>query len=224
MYMDRYATTAHTPTRQTVTPLFLAGVVVSALALAVGYYIEEDLYTLGIRTLIEGQDPRLLLVMAFSFGIPLGFPILLLAAMRSSEGRGGRLAVIAVTGLLLVSLPYVVPELFGWETGRAFFGIGGALIYVGVAVSTWYWGHHRRQLPETARKAADLKALGYLCFAMAAWGVCGLTSMPSFGLHPQTMLDQGVRPFAVGQAKAVMVYFVLGWLFTALGIFKSART
>ena len=54
-------------------------------------------------------------------------------------------------------------------------------------------------------------------------GEFGWPPGPSFGLYPQTMLDQGMRPFAVGQAKTIMAYFVLGWWFTAVGLYKSIK-
>ena len=92
-----------------------------------------------------------------------------------------------------------------------------------MVVSFWYWSKCRATLTQQARLVSDIKALGYLCFGLAAWNTCGLASMPSLGLYPETMLAQGMRPFAIGQAKAIMAYFVLGWLFTALGFYKSVK-
>jgi hypothetical protein len=71
--------------------------------------------------------------------------------------------------------------------------------------------------------ALDLQAIGYFCFALAAWNSCGFGSVPSFALFPEKMIALGTRDFAVGQLKSIMAFFVLGWLFTMLGFFKASR-
>ena len=42
--------------------------------------------------------------------------------------------------------------------------------------------------------------------------------MPSFGLEPNIMLAMGSQAFAVGQMKAIMALFMLGWIFPLLGL------
>ena len=51
---------------------------------------------------------------------------------------------------------------------------------------------------------------------------CGFSAAPSFGLFPEKMLEYGVRPFAIGQAKVIMAYFVLGWILTAIGFINQS--
>ena len=97
------------------------------------------------------------------------------------------------------------------------------LILLLAAASIYYWGSYRARQPANRHAALDLQAIGYLCFALAAWNSCGFGSVPSFALFPEKMIELGTRDFAVGQLKSIMAFFVLGWLFTTLGFFKAAR-
>jgi len=203
--------------------VLVGGVVLAVATTLLGYSIESELQTQGIKALIDKGDPVMGLVVLFSFGLPFGIAALLAGAMLIGRERWPKIAAFGLVAAVLIVFTIVVPEVFGRETGGAYFGTGGVLIFAGIAVSFWYWGRYRSTLTVAAKQAADMKALGYLCFALAAWGTCGLASMPSFGLNPQTMLDQGVRPFAVGQAKTIMAYFALGWWFTAAGLYKSVH-
>ena len=65
--------------------------------------------------------------------------------------------------------------------------------------------------------------MGYLCFALAAWNLCGVGVIPGMALYPEKMLALEPRFFAVAQMKAVMAFFLLGWIFTVIGIRKFIR-
>ena len=203
--------------------LFFAGALVMVGMMFLGYSIEEELTTVGMRTLEERHDPVMGLVFLFAFGFPLGIVALLAGALLMCQVRVAKVLAILISGSLLVSLAALVPTIFGRETGGLYFGAGGISILTAIVVSFWYWAQYRAALNGAAATAADIKALGYLCFGLAAWNTCGLASLPSFGLYPETMLAQGMRPFAVGQAKAIMAYFVLGWVFTAVGFYKTVK-
>jgi len=203
--------------------LFFAGAAVMVAMMFLGYSIEEELTTVGMRALEERRDPVMGLVFLFAFGFPLGIVAVLAGALLMCQVRVAKVLAIVISGSLLVSLAALVPTIVGRETGGWYFGAGGISILTAIVVSFWYWAQYRAGLNGSAATAADIKALGYLCFALAAWNTCGLASLPSFGLYPETMLAQGMRPFAVGQAKAIMAYFVLGWVFTAAGFYKTVK-
>jgi hypothetical protein len=203
--------------------LFFTGAVVMVAMMFLGYSIEDELTTYGMKVLEERQDPVMGLVFLFAFGFPLGVVATMAGALAMGKTPVVRVAVIALSGVGLVSLAALVPAVFGRELSGAYFGTGGITILIAMVVSFWYWAQYRTGLHATARNATDIKALGYLCFGLAAWNTCGLASLPSFGLDPETMLAQGMRPFAIGQAKSVMAYFVLGWFFTAVGFYKSVK-
>ena len=203
--------------------LFFVGALVMVAMMFLGYSIEEELTTVGMRALEERHDPVMGLVFLFAFGFPLGIVAVLAGALLMCQVRVAKVLAIVISGSLLVSLAALVPTIVGRETGGWYFGAGGISILTAIVVSFWYWAQYRAGLSGSAAMAADIKALGYLCFALAAWNTCGLASLPSFGLYPETMLAQGMRPFAVGQAKAIMAYFVLGWVFTAAGFYKTVK-
>lgn len=217
-----YQTTASQDRKGVV--LFSAGAVIMVTMMLLGYSIEDELTAYGMKVLEERHDPIMGLVFLFAFGFPLGIVTTLAGGLIMSKTPVFRVAVIATGALGLVSLAALVPAVFGRELSGAYFGSGGITILIAMVVSFWYWAQYRAGLREAVRNAADIKALGYLCFGLAAWNTCGLASLPSFGLDPQTMIAQGMQPFAIGQAKAVMAYFVLGWLFTAVGLYKSAMS
>ena len=45
----------------------------------------------------------------------------------------------------------------------------------------------------------------------------------SFAVYPEKMIALNAIPFAVGQLKAVMALFILGWIFTVLGLRRAAQ-
>jgi len=204
--------------------VFAAGVVFMVAMLFVGYGIDDDLRTYGMKVLQERKDPVMGMVFLFAFGFPLGLVAVIAGALLMCKAPALRVATVALSGGLLVSLAALTPAVFGRELSNAYFGAGGLTIATCMVVSFWYWSGYRATLPPMAKNTADIKALGYLCFGLAAWNTCGLATMPSFGLYPDTMLAQGMRPFAIGQAKAIMADFVLGWLFTAWGFYKAAQS
>jgi len=203
--------------------IFAAGVVFMITMVLLGYAIDDDLRTYGMKVLQERNDPVMGLVFLFAFGFPLGIVCVIAGSLLLSAAPAARVLVVVLSGALLASLAALTPAVFGHDLSRAYFGTGGMIIAACMIVSFWYWSQYRAALPQAAKNVADIKALGYLCFGLAAWNTCGLATMPSFGLYPQTMLAQGMRPFAIGQAKAVMAYFVLGWLFTAWGFYQSVN-
>jgi hypothetical protein len=87
----------------------------------------------------------------------------------------------------------------------------------------WHWGRFRLRLNDAKREAADWQGLGYLSFALAAWNLCGFGGMPGFAVYPQKMIELNAIPFAVGQLKAVMALFILGWVFTVLGLRRATQ-
>lgn len=203
--------------------VFSAGVVVMLVMVLLGYAIDDDLRTYGMKVLQERNDPVMGLVFLFAFGFPLGVVAVIAGALLMCNTSAKRVIAMTLSGALLVSLAVLTPAVFGREINHAYFGSGGMIIAACMVVSFWYWSRYRVVLSRQAKNEADIKALGYLCFGLAAWNTCGLATMPSFGLYPDTMIAQGMRPFAIGQAKAIMADFVLGWVFTAWGFYLSAK-
>lgn len=204
--------------------LYLIGLAVMVGDVIYGRTIQAEVAKLGIVGMqTKYGDIGGLKLLAFAFGFPLGVGISLLGAALfggTAETRAGRYGGIA---LLVVLVPILTPGVFGTDHSPNYFGYGGSSILVLVALSIWFWGRYRRRLSAAMRPAVDWQGLGYLAFALAAWNLCGFGGMPSFAVYPEKMIALKAIPFAVGQLKAVMALFILGWVFTAVGLRQAAR-
>lgn len=205
--------------------IYLAGLVLMVGDVIYGKQIQSEVAMLGLvgmQAKYGNSGVAKLLFFAFSFPLGLGISLIGAALLGgTANSRAGRIGAIA---LLLVLVPILVPGIFGTQHSPAYFGYGGMAILVLVALSLWFWGQYRLRLDESMRGAADLQGLGLLAFALAAWNLCGFAGMPGFAVYPEKMLALTAIPFAVGQLKAVMALFVLGWIFTALGLYRAARS
>ena len=204
--------------------LFLLGVAVMIGDVGYGKLIQGEVTELGIAGILakNGELAGLRLLL-FAFAFPLAAGLSLLGAALfggTAQTRAGRIGGLA---LLVALVPLLAPGVFGTQHGPAYFGYGGMLILLLVALAMWFWGQYRLRLSEVARPAADWQGLGLLAFALAAWNLCGFGGMPGFAVYPEKMLALKAVPFAVGQLKAVMALFILGWIFTVLGLRRAAR-
>jgi hypothetical protein len=204
--------------------VFFAGLTVMTLSAVMGKVLQSRLFEVGITGFQQDHGiAGMVLAMVFFFSFPAGLVICLMGAVTMSKSLTGRVwpfALLAIPGVAVVIL---VPMVFGRELSPSYFGIGGVSILVLSAATIYYWGSYRSRQPGSRHAALDLQAIGYLCFALAAWNSCGFGSVPSFALFPEKMIALGSRDFAVGQLKSIMAFFVLGWLFTMLGFFKASR-
>jgi len=204
--------------------LFLLGVALMIGDVVYGKRIQDEVTALGIAGILarNGEIAGLRLLL-FAFAFPLGTGLSLLGAALfggTAQTHAGRIGGLA---LLLILVPLLAPGLFGTQHSPVYFGYGGITILVLVALAMWFWGKYRLRLSEAARPAADWQGLGLLAFALAAWNLCGFGGMPSFAVYPEKMIALKAVPFAVGQLKAVMALFILGWIFTVLGLRRAAR-
>lgn len=205
--------------------IYVAGLVLMVGDVIYGKQIQSEVAMLGLvgmQAKYGNSGVAKLLFFAFSFPLGLGVSLIGAALLGgTANSRAGRIGAIA---LLLVLVPILVPGIFGTQPSPAYFGYGGMAILALVAVALWFWGQYRLRVAQAMRGAADLQGLGLLAFALAAWNLCGFAGMPGFAVYPEKMLALAAIPFAVGQLKAVMALFVLGWIFTALGMYRAART
>lgn len=203
--------------------LFAGGALMAVMSVILGNSLQAELRNLPIDALMQQQGSTSLKFLAFAFGFPLGIGLSLLGALTGSGTGRGRFLFFLCVALVATSAASLVPMLWGRQLNAMFFGNGGYSIMLLVLGSIWYWGHYRARLPQSARLAVDLQGMGYLCFAIGVWNICGAATMPSFALEPSKMLMMESQAFAIGQMKAIMVLFILGWIFTLLGLRLASR-
>ena len=212
------------PTRRFGLALFAVGVTVMVLDIVYGKSIQGEVAALGLAGIqAKYGDAGGLKLLLFAFAFPLGVGISLLGAALfggTARTRAGRFGGIA---LLVVLVPILTPGIFGTRHSPGYFGYGGMSILLLVALAMWFWGNYRMRVSEAMRPAADWQGLGLLAFALAAWNLCGFGGMPSFAVYPEKMIALKAIPFAIGQLKAVMALFILGWIFTVLGLRRAAQ-
>lgn len=204
---------------------FGAGVALMVFVTAFGKWsLQPALSELGIHAYRATYgDPGMLRFLLFALGFPLGAGFCLVGAVRWSETSCRRsLWLVALTIVAALS-SVLVPVVFGTSPSPGYFGTGGVLILALVAAVFWFWGRQRGHLPEAQRVATDLQACGYLWFAVAAWNLCGVGSMPSYALDPVKMIRLDSQGFAIGQMKVVMLDLLLAWLFTVLGFRRALQ-
>lgn len=205
--------------------IFFAGLAVMALSAAMGNVLQSQLYEHGIRGYQQAYGlTGMLPAMVFFFSFPVGLVVCLMGAIRMRRTLTGSAWPYALLAVPAVAIVVLVPVVFGRELSPGYFGIGGVTILLLVSATIFYWGSYRARQPASRHAALDLQAIGYLCFALAAWNTCGFGSVPSFALFPEKMITLDARGIAIGQLKAVMAFFVLGWVFSAWGFVKAARS
>lgn len=204
--------------------VFFAGLILMVLSTVMGKVMQSQLNELGISGLQQAHGlAGMVPAMVFFFAFPVGLVVCLMGAVSMRRTFHGRTWLFALLVFPAVAVVVLVPNLFGREPSPSYFGAGGIAILLLSAATIYYWGSYRARQPANRHTALDLQAVGYLCFALAAWNTCGFGGPPSFALFPEKMLALDTRGFAVGQLKSVMAFFVLGWLFTMLGFFNAAR-
>lgn len=204
--------------------VYLAGLAIMIADVIYGKQIQTEVATLGFTGMqAKYGDGGMLKVLLFAFAFPLGVAVSLLGAALfggTANSRAGRIGGIA---LLVLLVPILTPGILGTQHSPNYFGYGGMTILALVAAAMWFWGQYRLRLPDAMRPAADWQGLGLLAFALAAWNLCGFGGMPSFAVYPEKMIALNAIPFAVGQLKAVMALFILGWIFTVLSLRRAAQ-
>ncbi len=204
--------------------IFCAGLIFMISAVLTGNIIQPEVGKLGMDAyLAQNGASGWLGFMLFAFGFPLGLCICATGLFAASGGKGVGLLPFGILLLTAALLPVLVPLLLGRQPIAAFFGTAGYILLLLIVVTLWLWGLHRNGLKAAERTAADFQGAGYICFAMAAWNLCGVGGMPAYALTPARMLATGSRDFATGQMKTVMLLLLLGWLLTLFGYYQAAR-
>jgi predicted small integral membrane protein len=105
-----------------------------------------------------------------------------------------------------------------WSIPFLLFALMGCLFVTLFLALVWVWARRRPGLEPHRQRVADLQLGAGLCFFSAAWQVCGLAGAPGFALYPEVVQKLANQSFVAGQALAVHVFFVLGFVFLLLAM------
>jgi len=204
--------------------LFTAGIFFMISTTVLGKFIQKDVEALGMQGYMNaGPEINKLIMLFFSFGFPLGVGLVMTASILLGQGSKTTVRWFLFATFAGVVITLLIHSVLGPTHSPAYFGIGGVTIMSLIIALAWYWSVYRAGLDAKYHRASDFQAIGYLCFALAAWNLCGVGSIPGMALYPEKMLTLEPRFFAVAQMKTVMAFFVLGWIFTVIGIRQFTR-
>jgi len=204
--------------------IFWIGLLITVTSVITGYAIFPRMSALGIQGFTAQYGiAGIAGFVGFAFGVPLGLAISALGTLDPVRDSRGYRLLSAVFLICVALLAVLVPLVAGRQPDAAYFGAGGWILLGLVLATIWLWGARRAGMPQGERQVADLQGAGYLCFALAAWNLCGVAAMPSYALEPEKMLALGSHDFAVGQVKTVMAQLLLGWVFTVWGYRKDLQ-
>ena len=192
--------------------IYIFGLLVMLSVLYLGSVLDPQLRQIGLSAYLrQSQVSGVLLFFGFVFAFPIGLTICLLAgfSMHKVNVRYLLYAVALTAGV--ANLVLIWPAVAGREHNPLYFATGGIILIFLISASAWLWARQRSLATPTQRLSADMRGLGYFCFAMATWHICGVGGMPGFAIQSDHVLVAKSYPFIVGQLKVVMLYFILAW-------------
>jgi len=199
--------------------LWFTGFVLLVCSIILGYNISDAVKQSGLLAFQHANPPfNSILFFSFAFFFPVGILFLFVGGIKLCHKQGLRLIVFIVLALLLSLIMLSWPAIVGRTMLPMYFGFSGLIMLSLIMLVIWQWAHYRHRASHGIRRALDFKALGYFCFALAAWNTCGMLSLPGYGIYPDVFQQQFNYNFIVGQAKVIMLYFILAWLFTFIGM------
>ena len=204
--------------------LFVTGTVLLVLSTIMGLLLDDEIKATDLKA-FQASQGVVGNIRFFSFALffPTGVLCLFLAGILLSHKQKIRLLYMLLTMSVLIVFMVSWPAVVGREHVPAYFGVGGIVMLILIVLVAWQWSHYRHHVHHDMRRALDFKALGYFCFALAAWNTCGTLGLPGYGIYPEQMQQHFNQEFVVGQAKVVMLYFVMAWLFTLIGMRIAAK-
>lgn len=166
-----------------------------------------------------------LALLYFTAGVPLGALLFAVSSARLfNTAASAAWVLMPLLGLQLVYFAYHGIAAFRYtRVPFAAFATCGVLLSVLGCAFVWVWARTRPRLDARARRQADLTLGAGLCFFTSAWQACGLAGPPGFGLYPELVRQDGGVSFLVGQALAVLIFALLGFVLLLLSMRLMGR-
>ena len=96
------------------------------------------------------------------------------------------------------------------------YGIGGGIILISFCFAIWSLAKIRMNANGSEKTVLDIRAIAYIFFVIAAWGMCGLLGVPSFGLRPEDLLEYKTNHLLLTMGAKVLICFTAGWVFLSI--------
>jgi hypothetical protein len=149
--------------------------------------------------------------MLWGLGTPVG---IILAGIGMLLYAGRRVSIALIYGIGIILVAYLAMMAISLGHIPPLFGIGGTVILLSFTGILWLWAKERKALGDAPTIGSDLKLIGYVFMAVAAWFTCGMASVPFLKLY------EGETP---SSPIHVLINLALGWLFLFLGHYKSRK-
>jgi hypothetical protein len=200
------------------------GVLIILASVFTGMLLHAKLHDLGLKAYIAlSPDFNKIIVSLFQNGFLLGISILIVGAVILSDAGRERVWLYCCLVIFAALTMSFIPIIFGVDHSSWFFIINGFLIIFCIILFSYFWALHRHKLEDKAQVASDLKMAGYLFFIFAMWKTCMLIGIPDFLLYPEKVIQFNSIHQAIRDAKVIMSFFILGWIFTVLGYYYNNK-
>jgi hypothetical protein len=224
---DRKVTNAIPARSRRPSALMIAGGLLLILsAPAVIWLFRGELADLGPRVLMTlWYGAGGLALLYFTAGLPLGAILLAAGGARlfPASERAGRV-LLPLLGIQLAFFTFhAIRLMLDWSIPFLVFALMGCLFVILFLALVWIWARRRPSLEPQRQRVADLQLGAGLCFFSAAWQACGLAGAPGFAIYPELVQKLANQSFVTGQALAVQVFIVLGFVFLLLAM-RAERT
>ncbi len=152
--------------------------------------------------------------------LPLGAILLALGAARlAPTSQSARRVFLPLLGIELAYFIFHAIMAFRYASVPfPFFALMGCLVVGLFLTLVWTWAHKRAELNSGQQQAVDLQMAAGLCFINSAWQTCGLLGAPGFALYPDLIEKLDNHSFIIGQAVAIQIFTVLGFVFMLMAM------
>jgi len=133
--------------------------------------------------------------------------------------RSFSIGFVVLTLINLVTVPFFRKTTYD----PLFFGIGGLAMVAIFFVLIWLWAKNRPLLSQHEKIASDFRLIGYYFFICAIFWICGVFGISGYALKPDLAVKLNTQATMIMMAYYILIWFVLGFVFTLIGAFISHR-
>ena len=204
--------------------IYIVGLLVMLSVLYLGSILDPELRRIGLSAYLrQSQIGGVLLFFGFVFAFPIGLTICFVAGFRFQKVNVRYLLYAVALTAAVANLVLIWPAITGREHSPQYFATVGIILIFLISMSAWLWARQRSSVEGAQRVSADLRGLGYFCFAMATWHCCGVAGLPGFAIHPDHVVLAKSYPFILGQLKVIMLYLIFAWSCTSLAYYLRTK-